>query len=165
MTDSINYVRIMVDSLRKKSLLLDKIISRNDAQRQLIKNAKELGDVNWDKFNMTIAEKESVIDQINELDEGFGRLYERVAEELRNHKEKYRDEIHMMQQLISEVTDKGVSITSGEERNRADLERVLMSTKKDIRESKKSVRIASDYYKSMSGLGVASELGFLDTKK
>ena len=56
-----------------------------------------------------------------------------------------------MQKLISEITDLSVRIQASEERNKKLVETYFSYTRGKIRESKKSVRVASDYYKSMSG--------------
>ncbi len=154
---------MMVESLRRKDEALTKIIEKNKAQADCIHD-KEYGDVDWDRFNVLIAEKETLIDRINELDAGFQSLYDRVGEEVKKDPSSYKEEVRTLQDLISTLTDKGVEIQTQEERNRTRIERVLMGAKKEIRRSRKSMQVVSNYYKSMSDPD-ADNSGAVDKKK
>ena len=158
-----NYLQMMIDSLHKKGAVLEKIIEKNTAQSECIDD-KEYGDVDWDRFNVLIAEKETLIERINELDEGFESLYGRVREELTSASDSYKEEIRTLKELIEKLTDRSVEIRTMEERNRARIERVLMGAKKEIRKSRKSMQAVSNYYKSMSAPN-ADNTGLVDKKK
>ena len=159
-----NYIDIMVESLQKKSKVLDGLIEKCDGQEKVIAD-HEYGDINWNQFNVLIADKEVLITRLNELDDGFEALYDRVGDEIKNNKEKYAGQIRTIQDLIKEVTDKGVTIRAKEERNRANLERVLKPVKKEIKTSKKSMNVVNRYYSTMSGAGLNTSSGWLDKKK
>ena len=163
MADEKKYITIMIESLRKKEALLDTLLIKNEAQAACIQG-KEYGDIKWDSFQVLMAEKQTVIDRLNELDEGFEALYARVKDELHENKQAYAEEIRTMQELITRITDKGMAIRAGEETNRSGIERILGSAKQEIRQSKASVKAANDYYKTMSKVTVA-EPRFLDQKK
>ncbi len=163
MNETQNYLQMMIESLRKKEDVLKKIIEKNKAQADCI-HEKEYGDIEWDRFNVLIAEKETLIERINELDSGFQSVYDRIKDELAENKASYKKEIETMQALIAKLTDLSVEIQTGEERNRARIESVLMAAKKEIRKSRKSMQAVSNYYKSMSA-PEADISGLVDKKK
>lgn len=158
-----DYVQIMVESLKKKSELLDRIIDKNKSQTNCIEG-KEYEEVNWDSFNVLMTEKEILIDRINTMDEGFQSLFDRVKEQLEEDKSKYADSIEQMKQLIGEVTDKGVEIRTGEERNRAMIEKIMGGQKKMIRKNRNSMKVAQSYAQTMQG-GAAVDMMLMDKKK
>ncbi len=165
MQETDNYLQIMVESLEKKSEILDKILEKNEAQKACVKD-KKYDDVNWDAFNVLVAEKETFIDKINELDEGFESIYARIKDEVLGNKEKYRSYILKLKELISSLTDKGVKIQTTEDRNRQLVEKVFFNARKEIKQQKVSMKVASNYYKTMSNSTVRSaEEMFLDQKK
>jgi predicted phage tail protein len=159
-----NYIDIMVESLQKKSRVLDGLIDKCDAQAEVIAD-NEYGDINWNQFNLLIADKEVMITRLNELDDGFEALYDRVGDEVKNNSERYAVQIKKIQELIKEVTDKGVMIRSKEEKNRMNLERVLRPIKKEIKTSKRSMSVINKYYNTMNGAGLNNSPGWVDRKK
>ena len=160
-----NYLQIMIDSLIKKGEYLDRILEKNRLQHECIKD-KEYEDVDWTVFNVLVAEKEAVIDRITEIDEGFSDIYERIREEVLTNKEKYRKQVGRLQEIINELTDKGVRIQAGEERNRKIIEGIFNRTRQEIKKQRTSINAASNYYKTMSNAVVrAAEDSILDQKK
>lgn len=143
-----DYVQILEESLIRKSELLDKIITKNQAQTDCVEG-KEYDDIDWDAFNLLMAEKEAAIDRINKMDEGFQSLYDRVKEQLKADKSKYASNIKRMQELIRKISDQSVMIQTGEERNRQTIEKVMMGRKKQIRHTRNSMKVASSYAQTM----------------
>lgn len=143
-----NYVEIMLESLKKKAVILDRIIRKNEAQTECLTD-KSFDNVDWDRFNIIVTEKEAEIERINEMDEGFQALYDRVGEQLGNSKDKFKDEIKEMQNLITELESKSVTIRVGEDKNRAMIEKILSGRKTEIRKARTSLKVATNYYKTM----------------
>ncbi|MCR4740814.1 MAG: hypothetical protein K5886_11225 [Lachnospiraceae bacterium] len=164
MSDESNYIDIMIESLQKKEKILDSLIAKCEAQAEVIAD-NEYGDIAWDKFNVLIVEKDDLIDRLNDSDAGFQALYDRVGEDLKANKDRYAEKIRMIQRLIRTVTDKGVTIKAKEERNRAELERVLTGAKKEIKGQRKSLSAASNYYNTMAGAFATEIPATLDQKK
>ena len=160
MPEQNNYIEVMFKSLRKKVLVLDGLIERCEEQADIIQESE----IDWDAFDVNVSEKQALIDELVQLDEGFEKVYKRVKTDLTDHKEQYRDEIGEMQELITLITDKSVRIQADEERNRRIIEKSLTAVKKDIRASRTSVKAASDYYKSMSRVNYVDPQ-FMDRKK
>jgi len=145
-----DYIQIMIESLQKKSELLDRIIRKNEAQHDCV-DGKKYEEIDWDTFNLIVAEKQAAIDRILKMDEGFQSLYDRVKEQLSEDRDKYADKIKEIQTLIEKVTGQGVKITTGEERNRKIIEKVFGSRKKEIKRTRNSLKVASSYAQTMSG--------------
>jgi len=158
-----NYIQIMLESLKKKSVILDRILAKNEVQAKCLESG-EYDSVDWDTFNITVTEKEAEIKRINEMDDGFQALYDRVGNQLKDSKDKYSCEIKEMQRIILELEEKSVKIRTGEERNRAMIEKVMVGRKQEIKQVRMNLKVASNYYKSMqSSLNV--DYTSVDSKK
>ncbi|MCR5234187.1 MAG: hypothetical protein K6E53_09795 [Lachnospiraceae bacterium] len=154
-----DYIQIMIESLTKKSEILDHLIEKNEEQHGCV-DGKKYDDIDWDSFNLIVAQKQMYIDRIIKMDEGFQSLYDRVKEQLENDRDKYADKIKEIQKLIEKVTGQGVKITTGEERNRKIIEKVFGNRKKEIRRTRNSLKVANSYAQTMSsdfGMDISSQ--------
>lgn len=145
-----DYIQIMIESLTKKSELLDRLIRNNEEQYECVAN-KKYEEIDWDSFNLIVAQKQASIDRIVKMDEGFQSLYDRVREQLNGNKDKYAGQIKEIQKLIEIVTGQGVKISTGEERNRKIIEKVFGGRKREIKRTRNSLKVASSYAQTMSG--------------
>ena len=132
------YIAIMLQSLKKKEQVLDEIIRLDDRQKDTLMDPE----CPFDVFDETVEAKSACIDQLNQLDSGFEKLYAQVAEELDQNREDYAKEIRDMQQCIRRVTDKSVKIQAQEARNKQ-----LMT--QAHRTVMKNSRAITGYYNSM----------------
>lgn len=164
MPNNDKYVKIMIESLEKKVEILDKIIIKTSAQSELI-TGKSYDDINWQQFDVLNEEKGTFIERIEELNDGFESLYKNMKNEINGNKEAYAEEIKIMQGLISIITDKSVVIETTEQRNKIEIDRIFSYTKTKIRDTKKSMKVASDYYKTMYGSHLQQDPKYLDSKK
>lgn len=155
-----NYLKILEDSLLKKSKVLDEIAAYNERQSRLFSEGK----ADIERFDEYIDEKDKLIKQLSKLDDGFETLYARVSEELAENKSKYAAQIKTLQKLVKEITDKSVSVQAQEARNKALIEEYFAKERANIRNNRKSSKAAYDYYKSMSGSNVPSPQ-FMDSKQ
>ena len=71
-----------------------------------------------DELDANMSLKDGLIQKLLKLDEGFEMLYERIREQLLGNKDAYKSQIKSLQQLISQVTEKSVSIQAQEARNK-----------------------------------------------
>lgn len=140
-----NYLDIMVQSLRKKLTVLDKIQAYNDKQHECFSSEN----VQMEQFDEAIEEKGKLIEQLTRLDDGFEILYANMAEELKNNKQQYVKEIKELQDLIAQVTEKSVTIQTQEARNKALIEAYFAKEKNQIRQGRKSSQAAYGYYKNL----------------
>lgn len=155
-----NYLKILEESLQKKLKLLDKIQAYNEAQHQIFSSEN----VELDKFDAYIEEKGKLIEQVTHLDDGFETLYANVAQELKDNKARYAEQIKVLQELVKQVTEKSVSVQAQEARNKALIEAYFAKEKNQIRQGRQSSKVAYGYYKSMSNASYV-EPQYYDNKK
>ncbi len=158
-----DYIQIMTDSLIRKSEILDKLIVKNEEMHDCVAD-KTYDEVDWDSFNLIVAQKQMYIDRIVKMDEGFQRLYDRVKEQLNEDRTKYADNIKEIQKLIEKVTGQGVKISTGEERNKKIIEKLFGNRKKEIRRTRNSLKVANSYAQTMSS-DFGMDLSSQDVKK
>ena len=150
-----NYVTILIESLEKKNRVLNQLLIMNQEQYEAIKDNK----MDFEAFDKVVEQKGQLIDKLELLDSGFQKVYDRVKIELDVHKDKHTLEIKKMQELISQLTDKSVSIQTSEERNKAAVEQYFSRERRGLAKKRMSVKVANDYYKSMNKLhGMDSQL-------
>ena len=153
-----SYLSILEESLEKKLAALKHIEEINSVQTQTLKREE----LDMEAFDRTVDEKDIYVEELNKLDEGSEVLYDRVKEELLVDKSKYAVQIRRMQELISEITDKSVSIQAEESRNKALLESYFARQRQDLGKVRKSSKAAYGYYQNMNN---KTDSFFLDKKK
>lgn len=153
------YIDIMLQSLEKKEAILDNIIELNKEQR----NALENPELTPDEFDEIVEAKGELIDQLNLLDSGFEKLFERTKEELNGHKEEHADKIRIMQGYIKSITDKSVEIQAQESRNKDLMTKKFTMIKEQARSLRTSGKVANQYKQSMDKLNFI-EPQFMDNK-
>ena len=153
-----NYLEILTDSLKKKSKVLDEIMQYNSDQENLLRQES----ISLEELDANMELKDGLIQKLVQLDDGFETLYERIKEQLLTQKDQYKAQIGQMQELISGITEKSVSIQAQEARNKGMIENYFARERGQLRQSRQVSKAAYGYYKSMSN-GVSSQL--LDQKK
>ena len=153
------YVNILVESLEKKKKVLQALQEENKKQEKAMKENSDL-----EEFDRIVSYKEKLIREIQVLDGGFEKLYERIKDDLLAEKKQYASEIKKMQSLIVDVTELSVAIQASEQRNKQLVEQYFSYTRGKIRQAKKSVKVASEYYKSMNRMNYVDS-ALLDKKK
>lgn len=154
-----NYLNILEESLKQKSQILDKITEYSGEQELLLKKEK----LELEQFDALVDKKDALIRKLTELDEGFGTLYDRIKEQLQGNKEAYRIQIGRLQQLITQVTEKSISIQAQESRNKALVEQHFKGMRQEMKQGRRSSKAAMDYYKNMSRANVVMPQ-FMDEK-
>lgn len=155
-----DYISIMVQSLQKKLEVLNGIIEKNVEQRQIL----EQEELDTDAFEQNIKLKSDLVDQVEFLDDGFEELYGRVKSLIETEKQEHKEEIQLMKQLITGITEKSVTIQSQEARNRKLVEQRFSQERKKVRSMRNTSTVANQYYKNMSKLNVV-DAQFMDKKK
>ena len=139
------YIDILLQSLRKKEQVLNEIIRLDDVQKAQLEN--EMCSV--EDFDQTVEAKSKCIEQLEQLDSGFQKLYAEVETEIKDNREKYSAEIKKMQECIRSVTDKSVKIQAQEARNKELLKEKIANVHKQATEVRKNSRAITGYYNSM----------------
>ena len=154
-----NYLQMMIDSMQKKKVILKQIIVFNEEQEALLKEE----DFNGAAFQKNMENKSDCIDELDTLDEGFQMIYDRIKADVNEYKVRYKEDIKLLQQLIKEVTELGVTIQAQESRNRVKADMKFRQLRQETKAAKRNISMASTYYRNMSG--ISSEPQFMDQKK
>ena len=142
------YMDMLVECLEKKNQILDNLTALNKKQTELIQNEN----FSLEEFDKCVDEKGILIDNILKLDLGFEGLYNKVGKTVADNPSAYKEQLSKMQKLITEVTEKSVSIQAEEERNKALIESRFNREKNRIKSGRSSSKVAMDYYNSMNKL-------------
>lgn len=155
-----NYLTLLEESLRRKLQVMAEVQAYNLRQQEIF----QADEADLDQFDEYIEEKEKLIEKLTSLDNGFERLYQKVAEELKDNRQLYAEQIKSLQKLITEVTDASVAIQAQEARNRKLIEDYFRKERDGIRMNRKTSKAAIDYYRNMSRSAVVLPQ-FMDNKK
>lgn len=140
------YIRVMLESLNKKEKVLLQLIKKSEEQKDILSEAN----MNWDRFDINLEEKDILVQEILRQDEGFQGLYDRIKEPLVNKKELYREEISLLQEGIRKVTELGTRLEAMEQRNKKLVEARLAEGRQTIKQSQIGSRAAAEYYQRMN---------------
>lgn len=124
------YIDVLLTSLKKKKHVLEKLDRVVTKQEQTLKLPKS----NMEDLDELQEQKADLIAEIEQLEEGFEKVYTRAGEELSKERQKYRSQIEQMQGYIKEITDLTVKIQAQEERNRQYMEMFFKNKKREIRQ-------------------------------
>lgn len=153
-------IQVLVDSLEKKSRLLDDIIRENEVQEELLKQEE----LDMDALNASTDRIGSMTEALERLDDGFEAVYDRTREKLIADKAAYRGEIARMQKLIGEITDKVVRINAARMRNKLRADQQFKKSREQIGRAVSKMKVSKNYYNSMNNLHYVSPQ-FYDSKK
>lgn len=148
MSDSRNFIQILIDTLQKQVEVLKEILEITQEQ-SVIAQDSEFDEIMLEK---SLNKKEVLIARLNELDDGFTSVYGRVRNEVKDRQELYKDELRQMQELIKECTDLGVNIRVLEERNREKLTQCFASKHKQYGSKQTAASVASRYNQTMNNM-------------
>lgn len=153
-------IQVLVESLEKKSRLLDDIIRENDVQDDILKQEE----LDLDALDASTDKISSLTAALEKLDDGFESVYDRTREDLIANKESYRSEIAQMQKLIGEITDKVVRINAARMRNKVRADQQFRKSREQIGRAVSKMKVSKNYYNSMNNLHYVSPQ-FYDNKK
>lgn len=124
------YVDVLLTSLKKKEQVLEKLDRVVTKQETELKSSKP----GLDELDVLEQQKGELIVEMEQLEEGFEKVYARAGEELSKERQQYRPQIEQMQVYIKSITDLTVKIKAQEERNRQYMEAFFQSKKREIRQ-------------------------------
>lgn len=155
-----NSAQILLQSLEKKNKVLDEIIRENGIQEELLKQE----DPDMDAFEASIDSIDTLVEELERLDEGFETVYDKARGEIVGNKAMYRTEIEKMQEQIQQITDKVVKINAGRMRNQMRAENFFKQKSLEIKNATSKTKAAQNYYNSMNKLNYVAPQ-FYDNKK
>ena len=158
---NVNYVDIMLQSLKKKVTVLNQIIELNRQQKIL------LDDPNLppESLEQNLSDKDQMIRKLNELDEGFEELYNRVKDELQAQRAQYVSQISQMQDLIKEITEKSAMIQTQELRNKEKAMQKFSGIREQVKGVRNSQKVVKQYYQNMMKQNSYTGASVVDNRK
>ena len=153
------YLDMLQDSLRKKLEILDKIMTCQKEESDMLKG----GSMDRDVFDRSMTEKVELAESIDSLDDGFEKVYDRIREEMIAHKEGYVNQIRALQNMISEISEKNVRIQAEENRIRLEVENYAKRESAALRQRRDNGKAARSYYNNMKKLNYVGSQ-FMDKK-
>ena len=79
------YLQMLKESLDKKIEILNQILQYEEQQQEMVKQEN----FDYEAFDKSVNEKVVLVDQIEALDDGFEKVYDRIRSELLLNKDKY----------------------------------------------------------------------------
>lgn len=159
--DERSYLRVLIDSLTKKLLILGNILVLSQEQRELLLDDQS----DPDDIELNVIRKDEFIDQINRIDEGFDEVYAHVSETLSGKTSQYADEVRHMQSLIKDILAKDTLIRALESENHDLAQKRFEKVRKQIREVRVSQKTVNTYYQNMMRVQTGMDPRFVDNKK
>lgn len=159
MSEAVNYLQVLSESLDKKIDILKQLETLTAAQKEII----DKGEFDEEAFNDNVDSKAALIDELEKLDTGFQILYDNIKNQIEGNKDRYKQEIAALQVKIKTITDLSLALQVAEQRNNVIVRNRFNSIRKDVYQAKKNREVASNYYKSMNN--ISSQSYFMDKKK
>ena len=153
MAEGQQYVNMLIDILEKQILTLEAIIEVTEEQGRLA----EADNFDDTAFDDTLTRKDVLIMRLNELDDGFPSVYDKVRKEVRANSSKYEESIAKMQDLIRKCTDIGMRIKTLEARNRDKLVNCFSGKKKEYSAKQAAATVANKYSVTMKNANDMNE--------
>lgn len=154
------YINVLTDSLKEKIKILEEIEAVDEKETAIL--AEEITDLK--AFNENMEKKAVLIEKLDRLDDGFEDTYSRVKSELDSNKDKYREEIKKMQELIRKISEKTVKIEAVETRNRETVQNKFRARRMELKGKRTSVKVANAYSDNMRRINKIDSF-FVDRKK
>lgn len=139
------YLELLIQSLKKKLLILNKISVLNQDQRDILQDENSDPDI----FHINVRDKEALVREITALDAGFDEVYARVQAIMEKDHSAYEPQLQQMRELIRQIMARDASVRAEEQRNYALAQRKFSSVKKQVREVKASQKLVNNYYQNM----------------
>lgn len=154
------YLELLIQSLKKKLLLLNQIIVLNQQQKEMLMDEN----LDPDTLDVNVREKDELISQVTQLDDGFDEVYAHIADLMKKNSSDYEEELDRMRELIRQIMAKDASIRADEQRNYELAQKKFARVKKQIREVKTSQKMVNRYYQNMMQQRQA-DIQYMDNKK
>lgn len=155
------YVTVLHDSLQRKVGLLKQILTLATHQKELLEEKR----VDMDRFDASVEQEMNLLQEMQELDQGFENLYGQIGTALKDKKYQYQSQILEMQEAIREISRLGMEIQGLEQQNKQRFQKYLLEQRQEIKRFKMNNKTANTYHQNMSDQHRQWQSYFLDEKK
>ena len=154
------YLNSLIEGLKAKENMLDELTALTEKQQTIVSEDK----IDWDAFDAIVDEKSDIIEKLNQNDEGFTAVFDRIKDDLKSQMGKYSSYIEQIKSGIANVTNKSTSLMALEQRTKTRVENAFKRQKKEYNNSKTSSRVATNYYNAMNKMNFVDPQ-LMDSKK
>ena len=154
------YLELLIQSLKKKLLLLNRISVLNQDQSDILQDDNAAPDA----FDINVRDKDDLVRQIVVLDAGFDEVYARIKAIMERDHSAYEPQLQQMRELIRLIMAKDASVRAEEQRNYQLAQQKFANVKRQVREVKASQKMVNSYYQNMMKQS-RFEPQFMDRKK
>ncbi len=154
------YLNSLIEGLKAKENMLDELTKLTEKQQTVVSEDK----IDWDAFDAIVDEKSDIIEKLNQNDEGFTAVFDRIKDDLKSQMGKYSSYIDQIKSGIANVTNKSTSLMALEQRTKTRVENAFKRQKKEYNNSKTSSRVATNYYNAMNKMNFVDPQ-LMDSKK
>ncbi len=154
------YLNSLIEGLKAKENMLDELTALTERQQTIVSEEK----IDWDAFDAIVDEKSDIIEKLNQNDEGFTAVFDRIKDDLKSQMGKYSSYIEQIKSGIANVTNKSTSLMALEQRTKTRVENAFKRQKKEYNNSKTSSRVATNYYNAMNKMNFVDPQ-LMDSKK
>lgn len=155
-----NEINILIESLEKKKEILNEILTNSEKQLEIINSEQP----DLEEFDRSVDQKTELVQKMDQNDQGFDRVFNRIKNALIDDQAKYSAEIRTMQGLIREILDLGSEIHNTETRTQASLGQYLKDNKSRLGKGRRDSKAVFDYYKQASQTKYVTPM-FMDQKQ
>lgn len=155
-----NEINILIESLEKKKEILNEILTNSEKQLEIINSEQP----DLEEFDRSVDQKTELVQKMDQNDQGFDRVFNRIKNALIDDQAKYSAKIRTMQGLIREILDLGSEIHNTETRTQASLGQYLKDNKSRLGKGRRDSKAVFDYYKQASQTKYVTPM-FMDQKQ
>ncbi|MCR5319730.1 MAG: hypothetical protein K6E48_00855 [Lachnospiraceae bacterium] len=154
------YLQLLDESLEKKINVLNRILDIDKEQENSLKEES----LDADTVEKLMNEKGELIKKLDQLDDGFDSVYQRIKEEIQNDSSKYANQVKKLQHDIRSITDLQTSVEALEKRLKDSVNRYASKAAADLKLRRATNNVARNYYEAVNKISQAGPQ-FMDKKK
>ena len=154
------YLQLLDESLEKKIGVLNRILDIDKNQEKSLKEEN----LDADTVEKLMNEKGELIKKLDQLDDGFDSVYQRIKEEIQANSSKYTSQVKKFQEDIRNITDLQTSIEALEKRLKDSVDRYASKAAANLKLRRATNNVARNYYETVNKLNQAGPQ-FMDKKK
>lgn len=153
MSEEQRYIDMLVDILNKQLTTFEEVLEVTKEQGRIAGESV----FDEERFDETLSRKDICIMRLNELDNGFVSVYDRVKKAVSDNPERYKTKIKELQELIRSCTDLGNEIQILENRNKDKVARCFAGKKKEYNAKQAAATVANKYNTTMKNVNIMGE--------
>ena len=154
------YLQLLDESLEKKIGVLNRILDIDKNQEKSLKEEN----LDADTVEKLMNEKGELIKKLDQLDDGFDSVYQRIKEEIQANSSKYTSQVKKLQDDIRQITELQTGIEALEKRLKSAVDTYASKAAANLKLRRATNNVARNYYETVNKLNQAGPQ-FMDKKK